>query len=451
MGVFFNSYTTLKEETEILNEVYFGKKSRILEMEKIIGRIRADTNIFMSGKANSNPLVLQFNRLMEEEFGFECFSLYILQMHMTNAMTMPVANKLDVWDEHKHIYSTTKEGFKFDKSAGYSTFVMVTTGVLGNDNFTDGEIMALVLHEVGHSFANAISGTSCSFGFARKGLTALLYISQVISSIFMPLAIPATIVTSFLVFNKGIKKIAEFVNKQNKRNGPIWKIFNFMQDIRSIITTFSIEVNQINALLNPLAVMMNKSINLIYRVSNPWNLIRSLMGYNDEKVSDNFATMYGYGPELASGMRKIDNEQMGLISRKIAYDIPIIGHMYRIMEIPFEFLGHPFECHPQSAERVADQLRYMENELKRGDIDPKMKKIIQQQIEQCKDELDELTNANKKLSAMDPKLVNVVYDRFLMYCFKGDIRELFYNSQRNYDDYNRAMEDAIEAGKRKNK
>lgn len=449
MGIFFNQ--SYNGQDHILTEVYFGKRPRILEMERIIGRVRADTNIFMSGKANSNPLVLQFNRLMEEEFGFECFSLYILPMHLTNAMTFPVANRLDVWDEHRHIYSSTKEGFRFNKQAGYSTIIMISTGLLGNDNFTDSEIMAILLHEVGHSFANAISGTSSSFGFARKGLLALSYISTIILSLINPLFLPSAVISTFLIFNKMLKKIGEFINKQNKKDSSIWKVFNFMQDIRSIINGLAIEINTVNVLLNPLASIMNKTIMLVYRVVNPMNLINSLMGYNDEKVSDNFATMYGYGSELSSSMRKLDDQKKGIMTRKFAYDLPIIGHMYRMMDIPFDFLSSPFECHPQTAERVADQLKYMENELRRGDLDPKMKKVIQQQIELCRDQLEELTNINKKLSAMDPKIINVIYDRFLMLCFKGDIRELFYNSQRNFDDYNKSLENAVDEAKRNKK
>lgn len=82
-----------------------------------------------------------------------------------------------------------------------------------------------------------------------------------------------------------------------------------------------------------------------------------------EKTSDNFAAMYGYGPELSSALRKMERNNYGYITPQILQHIPLIGHSFKLIEIIKNIFEEPFSTHPTSISRAKSQLKYLRNEI----------------------------------------------------------------------------------------
>ena len=53
--------------------------------------------------------------------------------------------------------------FKFKKEAGYAAIVCIYAGLIFNPNYSTEEIMAIIMHEIGHNFQEAISGVNLWF------------------------------------------------------------------------------------------------------------------------------------------------------------------------------------------------------------------------------------------------------------------------------------------------
>ncbi len=91
MGV----YTLQHNRQVALSEAYVGKSATLLEMEKQIGVIR-ERALRKFTDINKSPEVLAFNRLMEKQFGMECYALFIDQSSTMNAYTQVVNTNFDI-------------------------------------------------------------------------------------------------------------------------------------------------------------------------------------------------------------------------------------------------------------------------------------------------------------------------------------------------------------------
>ena len=144
--------------SQAVNEAYFGKTSEILAIEQQlhIFRNKYMGSYVLNTGVNSDPDLIKFDRMMEDYFGFGCFTMKIINEPLVNGMTCPVDYRFDVNRSADDLIAT-KKGFKFKKEFDYSLLMYTYSGVIFNDEFEDGEIMALILHEVGHNFNSALN------------------------------------------------------------------------------------------------------------------------------------------------------------------------------------------------------------------------------------------------------------------------------------------------------
>ena len=69
---------------------------------------------------------------------------------------------------------------------------------------------------------------------------------------------------------------------------------------------------------------------------NPLSLLKSLMGREDERFADNFASLYGLGPDLARALTKVNDFGYGIKTREIVNDLGFIGTLYNCISMPAE-------------------------------------------------------------------------------------------------------------------
>ena len=113
-------------------------------------------------------------------------------------------------------------------------------------------------------------------------------------------------------------------------------------------------------------------------------------GLVDEKFADQFACMYGYGAELSSAFNKLGNTESSFT--KTLKKVPIFNIVVGLGKIMYD-INYNFwtmrDTHPTNIARIRYQVEQMELELKDSkEINPKMKKEMQEQLEGCKEQLD---------------------------------------------------------------
>jgi hypothetical protein len=158
MGLYGNKFIILDEHVRFITEAYFGKLPFLLEVEKAVHELRKPENLNRFKDLNASAPVQRINRLMEQGFGMEVFSFQIEHNDVINAYTSPVAIRYDIAlnaNIDQMVYVTQSEGYRFKPNNNICIICTMYMGLL-NSNLTDAEIVAVMLHEIGHNFADAI-------------------------------------------------------------------------------------------------------------------------------------------------------------------------------------------------------------------------------------------------------------------------------------------------------
>ena len=154
-------FETLQEEMLYLlsiDEVYFGKSEPIAAIEAQIDKFRRKY-IHTKLLPLKDPDLLKLNSMIEEQFGFGNFSLYIIMDPIPMACTSPIEYTFDIEKkDNNYIVDTTT--FKFKKEYNYTCMITMSTGLIFNPQFTTEEIMACILYELGLNFYSCFSHTN---------------------------------------------------------------------------------------------------------------------------------------------------------------------------------------------------------------------------------------------------------------------------------------------------
>ena len=119
----------------------------------------------------------------------------------------------------------------------------------------------------------------------------------------------------------------------------------------------------------------------------------------DEVIADKFAGVYGYGPEQVSALLKLEGHES--TATKFINKIPFIG---KIINANYEDAMNPmwyyFDEHPHVIQRALEEIKLLEAELEKSNIDPKLRKVMEEQVKQIKALIEEalkITDGGKKI------------------------------------------------------
>lgn len=413
-----------------INEVYFGKSPELLNMEKQLGIFRKKWigKYISSFNSNSDPDLIKLNRMFEDFFGFGCFMLNIINSRTINAYTAPISYRYDFKFGKKYV-EITKTGYRFKKDLDLSCVVNIYAGLIFNPEVTDEEVMSIILHEIGHNFSVSITNTQAPLTMIFNTIRLVLNCS--------------TFIGYFLTYFNTIEfrsAYDKFVQKLKTDNSIILAIPKTLETIKAVI---SFGFNTIDDILNVLTLGLIGNVTVLNRlIQAPTKIFDYIIGllffrnkYRDEKISDNFATMYGYGPALISMQKKFSFDAMDSTSLMNEVNkIPILSTIIHMNSLPAMILLTAFDEHPNGIIRARDQLNLLKHEIAKQDIDPKMRKSLNQDIIACEKELNKFL----KIKNNDPYLAKKIYYKLLTDVFNDkELKDLLgeFNPEKRYNDY----------------
>lgn len=433
----------------LIQEVYFGKTNGINELQKQFSKFRGkfiNSTFKFSTKINIDPDLLKFNRMIENEFGFKTFSLYIINNIYYNAYTIPIG-----LTPGKSM-TASETGFKF-KGNRYTTMVCMSTGILLDKKFTDEELFAILLHEIGHNFSQNIDKHTSIFFTIQYVVSLIHTIEQILLMVLVPFAFAEKLIESIFTLPALNRIFISFGEKYRKKQKNATRVFDFLSGaINAIITVFE-ELNigksfyiLLFSSISEIKLIEDYLLNKIKNIT-PMAILNTILGYNGERISDNFATVYGYGSELSTALQKMEYSNDGSIVKTAAEKVPVINNMYKLMILPMEIIATGFDVHPNTPARVNQQLIYLEKELQKTDLDPIVKEDIINDIKKLKQGLKNnmfsLRQKKVKNKIKDPYLIPKVYSTIMYKIAGGDVRELLYTI-----DNHQQFEDAYEKYKK---
>lgn len=319
-----------------------------------------------------------------------------------NAMTFGCDHKIDknIMKSNKnkdHPIEYTINGPKYKKEYQMSCIVMVFTGIIFNKRFTDREVAAIIIHEIGHNFQSAIMDNTPAVLFASKMEIGLSYLEYLITSSKTPtktlqILLLDMVRNGVLASNTFGKIAAELqetgITDANKDSLSTSEKNNLKQYNAIIMSSFSLYMHYegFKLMYAKYRNMFKKLIGGEYIDMLKWELKSTLdeiwrdifpVGYKHEEIADSFATDLGLGPEIASGMEKFMAE--AIMSDPFNLH-PVLRNIKDLIMTPFRLINSTTDEHPREAARIENALQELLTDYKYGYFDPSQKSKIEADI-----------------------------------------------------------------------
>lgn len=392
----------------IVQEVYIGRIPEIDEIFEEFKDLRSTYKVWKSG--NTARKTAKIEKMIENFFGFKTFCLTIESNPVPNAYTFPVSASIDL-DPDMYIKSSSK-GYRYIEKAKVAAITRINSGLFTNKTFSDEEVFAIFLHEIGHSFVHR-----SPYIAAQQDV----YKSMIIIQIIQQLLFGILTANPFAIID-AVESGAASLNFIKRFNAAFEKAIKKVPILRNALDLSKLTANTIlNALSNTIyTILTGTGITALMSNINKWeyneygkNQIK-LTGHSNayarsqERLSDDFATMYGFGNYLSSALLKMENPDNQGLYMKVIHNIPIIRKIFNYSDAISIEMNGLLGAHPSSADRILSILNSMESDLKNDkDIPEKAKKemrvIISQQralIKDIKDGTSKIKNKNDYLEAL---------------------------------------------------
>lgn len=422
-----------------LKEVYFGKTKNLLECEKLLAEIKKewDGRYYEPAKIERDSRMRQIARLLATEFGFKKVIIEIAALPVPNACTPPISLGIDVGPTFrtKANLMADKNGFKFKPEAGYVMSLILYTGLICDPSLTAGEVMASIIHEIGHNFQSVIDGTC----FMLTDVTNISKIIYYVASGILHANIENAIEWGLapFVYSSKFKDIMDEINTKLLSYDLIALLHYYISMIDGISNTAALQINYFILGILGYIQVANPANYIMDAVQGLTNLIFDPLGYREERIADNFATAYGYGPELASGLMKFETAAYkDLPLNKLVDMIPPMGIFLRTGVGLSSAVAVMFDPHPATVDRCLDQVRYLKEELKLTS-DREARTIYTNQINEIERNLEgaiKNTNLKKNWNIVSYTMALITYNSGGEFRHKVLGKNVHRNIQKTYDE-----------------
>lgn len=269
----------IKDMTTAVNETYFGKSKELEIIEKSF-----DKAIQSKNKIDASSLGVVAKQL-QKKFGFDNVSIGIDKTPGLNAYTY-----IDIADIKK-MRIKTSEGYKALPGNTCSILVVFSPAMLSGV-LSGKELTAITLHEIGHQFASKRILNSSSLRYMASYIRGLSELDKIIRIASQE---TNSIADMFMMIRRVISKLTE------DAVFAIKYVINTLILLKDILKTPTLK-DTYNLIGD--STKSNRIMNYIKNFDKVKKPIR--VHDMEEEMADSFATIYGYGPELASALTKIE-------------------------------------------------------------------------------------------------------------------------------------------------
>ena len=269
----------IKDMTTTVNETYFGKSKELEIIEKSF-----DKAIQSKDKIDAASLGVVAKQL-QKKFGFDNVSIGIDKTPELNAYTY-----IDIADIKK-MRIKTSEGYKAMPGNTCNILIVYSPSMLSGV-LSGKELTAITLHEIGHQFAAKRISNSSSLRHMASYIRGLSELDKIIKIASQE---TNSIADMFMMIRKVISKLTE------DAVFAIKYVINTLVLLKEMFNTPTLKATY------NLIGDSTKFSRIMNYIKN-FDMVKKPVRVHDleEEMADSFATIYGYGPELASALTKIE-------------------------------------------------------------------------------------------------------------------------------------------------
>jgi hypothetical protein len=387
MSVYGNNLYA-RRKLEFLDEAYIGKTPTLLEIEKHFNAFRSKEMNFY-GNLSTDSDIIAINRLFEKQFGMDIFALGIDKTKIPNAYTYVLASNFDIQrqeDLSQCVTGSMDAGFRFKEGNDFCIVVNISYGILADPKYTDAEIVAILLHEIGHNFADCLYD---EIRFANKEMYAA-YENWLISLATLKGFIFALPLYRFA--KKMLRDNTNTTKRINSKKKPTW-LAGLISGLKGKHKDHQSIKREIKA-----RKKRGKGAQAYKRNAGTYGKTKAKgsISRQNEVFADKFAGVYGYGPELGSGLVKLEYSETEEV-KKLEEKSKKFKEASREFDEAVRDIND-YDCHPQLIQRIIEELKLLRREYEKIDIDPKVKEVIKAQIDELEALLKEITSVSKDFS-----------------------------------------------------
>lgn len=383
---------------EILLEYYAGKPKEFIKCE---GYLREIIKLIKEDHEGANPL-RQRNvyrdaepcRKLEQELAkfFKVQEIKIYwQTGTINAYTMPGFSFTAM--DRKRNYLT-------GKFQNIKMYLCVYENLVYQANLTEQELMAVILHEIGHNFYYC----PISAGFDLYMAILSLGVGPIVQ-----------LAARLLLY-----KLPNFIDDWCKKNIPMLNnvsdtVHDIISNVNSVISPFTFVGDAISYLGRFMVSLVRDPVGKV---------MYGITGYGNEKAADSLAAKYGYGPEQASALHKMTLPE-NMLGTKMLQGMGPFGSIIDdsnkiIADIVY---GMTLDPHPSNNQRAASMLKKLQKDLDKGEYPPEAKRELQKEIDRMQKAFDVVNDSNVKSNIQIKK----TWYEILNHITKNqtDVREIF--------------------------
>ena len=381
MALFGNNLYDLRYT--ILNEAYIGKTETLLEIEEEFNKLKAK-NLKITANMSTDPCVIRINRLFEKQFGMDIFALKVIPSIRANAYTQVIAMNFDIAEEvdlPSMVTGDINRGFRYKDGNDLCIIVNISYGIIMDQRLTGAHIVSCILHEIGHNFADCLYN---DINIANKEYMKSLK-EYIIKNCFY---------SSFLkIYTNRYRR--EQDAKQRKRGSFVNKLTGLVKGIFGVVSDWDTIITNVIYRITGTSTRNVKKYKRMKGTNGKEEARKSLSRQN-EVIADKFAGVYGYGLEVAQLLKAIsmDNDEVDNIINKLGKNAQKANDAYKQASMDI----NDFDCHPHLIQRIYDEIKLLERELAKEDIDPIVKEVIVEQLELLKQYVASITEAKEGIS-----------------------------------------------------
>ena len=405
-----NDITNNKLTLDTVIERYVGRRPELIkieaEIEKLIQKIKdgyysviksdAGDGTLKQKQINESPENKKIETLFKQLFKLKNFDLEWWYTVNPNAMTP--TKSFQILDNS---YKVDKDGVDYNEKL--NVMVVITTGTVTHLNMTAPEIVALILHEIGHNFYQSIFQILKSVSVKNMTDSLLHLIVSDVTGI-------ANIVL------KGFTFFEDVIDKLKLR-----KLKLLIEEGGAVMSTFTPKS------VRGFTILLKEAISrpdvLLSRITP-----KVVFLYSVEKHADSFAVDYGYGVHLASALNKLDRRV-----DNVAYDIPVYNVLMDFDALVHDIVIQTLSGYPTVHNRQRTALERVKSAKNDPDLPPHLRKQLDEQIKEFEEYYEHYmsmdNDENKK------RIFTWTYRSMVDKMFGGnvDLREIFHKMDSEYN------------------
>ncbi|ASU00063.1 hypothetical protein PBI_PBS1_241 [Bacillus phage PBS1] len=373
----------------LILESYFGKNDKLIKCEEYLTDLK---NMMKKGKnPNKSNKLREIEKLFEELFNIKNVNILITPDEKNlyaGVMSFIDFNSFKDMDLEYYEVIKTKEGYKFKDKVKKELVLHLSSRLIKESS--EEKIISAILHEFGHQFFYLrrmldLKNYFRASIYPLSGLYRLLNYTKQLFKIVkikkdggdIKYKILKNIITAiirdfyrvlFFTISLISPKKAVTLEKKIKVNDLTYKSLSKITMINKKISDFFPHIKKINDIKNNI---FNSSIG-----DNVINLAFNFLDkdYDQERFSDSFATMYGYGFSLGSLLTDFKKN-------KNANNKVFLNYL-SLYEMQLDLFFYFFEPHPTTYKRILLIKKKLEHELTSNkEISIEQKKDIKKQLE----------------------------------------------------------------------